>query len=113
MSITNILRAAALLARAGMAAADFCQDYDASVCADAFTDCSGAYAAMDATTQACVATHLTYVDASDSAHCAHARGEGPCESASDVVPVETKSSSGVSLRLAVGSVMVTALVHII
>ena len=34
--------------------------------------------ASEAGTQACVIKHLTLVDAADSAHCAHARGEGPC-----------------------------------
>merc|ERR1719502_230936 len=79
------------LVSAGLASATtFCQDYAASQCADPFTGCDAAFAAMpagdsdasnDATeagTQACVIKHLTLVDAADSVHCAHARGEGPC-----------------------------------
>ena len=31
--------------------------------------------------QGCVVTHLNMVDGADSAHCGHARGEGPCAAA--------------------------------
>ena len=111
MTTTHFLRVATLLAGTGMTAAAFCDDYAASDCADAFTDCSGAYAAMDTTTQACVATHLGLVDASDSAHCAHARGEGPCEPADDTAADPVKSSSGASLGFALSLLMAVGLVH--
>ena len=74
----------------GPCAPQFCQDYAATACSDAFTDCTTAYSAMpagdadasndasEAGTKACVAKHLTLVDGASSAHCAHARGEGPC-----------------------------------
>jgi hypothetical protein len=83
----------------------FCEDYAASDCTDAFTDCATVYAAMptgdadasndasEAGTQACVAAHLAMVDAADSVHCGHARGEGPCAAleskpdASGAIPV--------------------------
>ena len=87
------LRTTCLLATAGLATAGFCEDYTASACTDAFTGCAAAYnempagdadASNDATergTKACVAKHLSLVvdAATATTHCAHARGEGPCE----------------------------------
>merc|ERR1711957_602569 len=79
----------------GLCAPTFCQNYASSQCATAFPGCDTAFAAMpagdsdasnDATeggTQACVIKHLTLVDSNESAHCAHARGEGPCSSEAD------------------------------
>merc|ERR1719502_2561720 len=94
------------LVSAGLASATtFCQDYAASQCADPFTGCDAAFAAMpagdsnvmnDATeagTQACVIRHLTLVDGADSVHCAHARGEGPC-----AAPTNTSSEGGDSAQ---------------
>ena len=79
------VRAIALLASVGSAAAAFCEDYAANECAVVFDGCADAFAAMpaggdtdddltDAGTQACVTAHLALTDSADSAHCAHARG---------------------------------------
>ena len=76
------LTAAALLACVGAAAADFCADYAASDCAGtpfhATHSCSAHFDMISVAQRSCVIYHLDRADGSDSAHRAHARGEGPC-----------------------------------
>ena len=76
------LTAAALLACVGSAAAGFCTDYSLSACAGtpfhATHSCSAHFGMISVAQQSCVIYHLNFVDGNTSAHCAHARGEGPC-----------------------------------
>ena len=106
----------------GPCAPQFCQDYAATACSDAFTDCTTAYSAMpagdadasndasEAGTKACVAKHLTLVDGASSAHCAHARGEGPCAVPASAGPaVKSSATSTVAAAAGVACALCTML----
>ena len=93
-------------------AAAHCAAYEASACTDAFEGCVATFNAMpagtaayEAGTQACVAHHLTLADAADSAHCAHARGEGPCAAPAAVTPAK---ASGATVALPAAAMLVVA-----
>ena len=73
VNLHAIAVAATAVSMVGLASADLCSDYSASVCSDAFTDCDTILAtipagdadptndASEAGTQTCMAYHLTAV----------------------------------------------------
>ena len=79
--------------------ADFCADYAASDCAGtpfhATHSCPEHLAMLSTASQACVAEHLAMVDSNTSAHCAHARGEAPCDLADDHEGLHDHEGNGV------------------
>ena len=106
------LTAAALLACVGSAAAGFCTDYSLSACAGtpfhATHSCSAHFGMISVAQQSCVIYHLKFVDGNTSAHCAHARGEGPCAPGGTMQPPPPRKVSGASSAAASGGAVALA-----